>query len=202
MSPTDAKIRAAELRIPFDVAESHYAREREIATTAHERGKALRAAIHGHYNGAAAFYSRFRRGESDHSKIPQFDVWAASLATEYPDLLPGEDPAATLWAIVQTPADRIPSAAELWDRAFSAAVVERGVDDLAAADDFIPVSQAAELADVSAFWLRCLARDGKIPSRRLGRSWIVSKTAVLAFKRHATAGRPRRGSSLPADCPF
>lgn len=202
MSPTDAKIRAAELRIPFDVAESHYAREREIATTAHERGKALRAAIHGHYNGAAAFYSRFRRGEGDHSTIPQFDVWAASLQVEYPDLLPGDDPAATLWAIVQTPADRIPSAADLWERAFAAAVVERGADDLATADDFIPVSLAAELADVSPFWIRCLAKDGRIPSRRLGRSWIVSKTAVLAFTRHPTAGRPRRGSAIPADCPF
>ena len=202
MSPTDAKIRAAELRIPFDVAESHYQREKDIATAAHERAKSLRAAIHRHYNGAAAFYSRFRRGESDHSTIPQFDVWAASLQVEFPDLLPGDDPAATLWAIVQTPADRIPSAAEFWERAFAAAVIERGADDIATADDFIPVALAAELADVSPFWVRCLARDGKIPSRRLGRSWIVSKTAVLAFTRHPTAGRPRRGSALPADCPF
>ena len=202
MSPTDARVRAAELRIPFEVAELHYQREREIATAAHERGKALRSSAVGHYNGAAAFYSRFRRGESDHSTIPQFDVWAASLQVEFPDLLPADDPAAALWSFLCTPADRIPSAAELWDRAFAAAVVERGVDDLSAADDFIPVSQAAELADVSAFWVRCLARDGKIPSRRLGRSWIVSKTAVLAFTRHPTAGRPRRGSSLPADVPF
>jgi hypothetical protein len=202
MSPTDAKVRAAELRIPFDVAESHYQREREIATAAHERGKCLRSAAVGHYGSAAAFYSRFRRGDGDHSKIPQFDVWAASLATEYPDLLPMEDPAATLWTFLQTPADRLPSAADLWDRAFAAAVAERGADDLATADDFIPVSLAAELADVSPFWVRCLAKDGKIPSRRLGRSWIVSKTAVLAFVRHPTAGRPRRGSSLPADVPF
>jgi hypothetical protein len=202
MSPTDAKVRAAELRIPFDVAESHYQREREIAAAAHERWKSLRSAAHGHYGGAASFYSRFRRGEGDHSKIPQFDVWAASLQVEYPDILPADDPAATLWTILQTPADRIPSAAELWDRAFRSAVAERGSDDLAAADDFISVSLAAELADVSQFWVRCLARDGKIPSRRIGRSWIVSKTAVLAFTRHPTAGRPRRGSALPADVPF
>ena len=202
MSPTDAKIRAAELRIPFDVAESHYAREREIATAAHERGKALRSSAVGHYGGAAAFWSKFRRGEGDHSTIPHFDVWAASLATEYPDLLPGDDPAAALWDFLCTPADRLPSAAESWERAFAAAVVERGVDDLSAADDFIPVALAAELADVSPFWIRCLAKDGRIPSRRMGRSWIVSKTAVLAFTRHPTAGRPRRGSALPADCPF
>jgi len=113
-----------------------------------------------------------------------------------------DDPAAALWTFLQTPADRLPSAADLWDRAFAAAVAERGAYDLSAAEDFIPVSQAAELADVSPFWIRCLAKDGRIPSRRLGRSWIVSKTAVLAFVRHPTAGRPRRGSALPADCPF
>ena len=202
MSPTDAKIRAAELRIPFDVAESHFTREREIATAAHERGKALRSSAVGHYGGAAAFWSKYRRGTGDHSTIPGFDVWGASLATEYPELLTGDDPAAALWAFLSTPAERIPSAAESWERAFAAAVIERGVDDLSAADDFIPVTQAAELADVSPFWVRCLARDGKIPSRRMGRSWIVSKTAVLAFTRHPTAGRPRRGSALPADCPF
>jgi len=202
MSPTDAKIRAAELRIPFDVAESHYQREREIATAAHERGKALRSAAVGHYGGAAAFWSKYRRGTGDHSTIPGFDVWGASLAVEYPDLLPADDPAAALWTFLQTPADRLPSAADLWDRAFRSAVAERGSDDLAAADDFISVALAAELADVSPFWIRCLAKDGRIPSRRIGRSWIVSKTAVLAFTRHPTAGRPRRGSALPADCPF
>jgi hypothetical protein len=202
MSPTDAKIRAAELRIPFDVAESHYQRERDIATAAHERGKALRSAAVGHYGGAAAFWSKYRRGTGDHSTIPGFDVWGASLATEYPELLPGDDPAAALWAFLCTPADRIPTAAELWDRAFSAAVAERGRDDMESAEDFIPVIVAAGLADVSPFWVRCLAKDGKIPSRRLGRSWIVSRTAVLAFTRHPTAGRPRRGSALPADVPF
>ena len=202
MSPTDAKIRAAELRIPFDVAESHFTREREIATAAHERGKALRSSAVGHYGGAVAFYAKFRRGEGDHSRIPAFDVWSASLATEYPDLLPADDPAAALWSFLCTPAERPPSAAVLWDRALTAAALESSAREVTSIEDMIPAGEAAALADVSEFWIRSLVKSGKVTGRQIGRYWFVSRTSILAFQRHPSCGRPRRGSALPADCPF
>jgi hypothetical protein len=202
MSPTDAKIRAAELGIPFPMAEEHYQRERESAESIHERSASLRARATAHYGGAVAFYAKYRRGEGDHSTIPAFDVWASSLATEYPDLLPMDDPAAALWTFLCTPADRPPTAAVLWDRALAAAALESSAREVSSIDDMIPAAEAAALADVSEYWIRSLVKAGKVNGRQIGRFWFVSKTSILAFQRHPSRGRPRRGSALPADCPF
>jgi hypothetical protein len=202
MSPTDARIRCAELGIPFPVAEQHYQRERESAESSHERSASLRSRAVAHYGGAVAFYAKYRRGEGDHSRIPAFDVWSASLATEYPDLLPADDPAAALWTFLSTPADRIPSAAVLWDRALSSAALESSAREVSSMDDLIPAAAAAALADVSEYWIRSLVKAGKVTGRQIGRFWFVSRTSILSFQRHPSRGRPRRGSSLPADCPF
>lgn len=199
MSPTNAKIRAAELRIPFDVAESYFAQERELADADHARRKALRAWIHSRYGGPAAFYSRFHRGRGgDFATIPQWDVWAAAAAAEWPEIVGGDDPAQALWDFIASPADRAPTAAELWGRAFERAAADCAARDVATLDDMLPIADAAALADVTPQWLRALVRSGRIPGRRIGSAWVVSRTAALAFKRHPTAGRPRRSADVSA----
>ena len=202
MSPTDARIRCATLGIPFPLAEQHYQRERESAEQMHERSASLRSRATGHYGGAVAFYAKYRRGEGDHSRIPQFDIWGASLQLEFPDILPADDPAAALWSFLCTPAERPPSAAVLWDRALTAAALESSAREVTTIEDMIPASEAAALADVSEFWIRSLVKSGRITGRQIGRFWFVSKTSILSFQRDPSRGRPRRGSTLPADCPF
>lgn len=200
MSPTDAKIRAAELGIPFPVAEEHYQREREIAADRLAHAKALRDRILPRYGGALAFHRRFP-ATGDHSRIPDFDVWASAAAADFPGIIGGEDPAADLWRFLKTPAERAPSAAETWDRAFRSAALEAGAREVAAADDYVSIAEGAALADVSPYWLRRLIQSGRIPGRRIGSAWIVSRTAAAAFRRHPTRGRPRRSADT-ADVPF
>ena len=202
MSPTDSRVRSAELGIPFPVAEAHYQRERETAEAIHARSADLRSRAVAHYGGAVAFWSKYRRGTGDHSTIPSFDVWAASLSEEFPELLRGDDPAAALWEFLSTPAPRLPVAAELWGRAFAAAADETAAREVSTLADMIPAPEAATLAGVSEFWVRSLAKSGRIPGRQIGRLWLVSKTAALAFQRHPSRGRPRRSASALADAPF
>ena len=200
MSPTDARVRAAELGIPFDVAEQHYDSLRAAAAERIGRARSLRERIYRLYGGRLAFHRRYA-ATGDHATIPQFDVWASSASADYPELLGSDDPAAELWAFLQSPAERPPSAAETWEAAFQSAAMEAGAREVAAADDFVPVAEAAALADVSEYWVRSLVSSGRIPGRRIGGRWIVSRTAAAAFRRHPSRGRPRRGRDV-ADCPF
>lgn len=204
MTPTDARVRAAELRLPFPAVEALFLEERQRSADHVDRSRALRAWIHGFYGGPAAFYSRFLKGNrGDHSTIPQFDEWSTTAAAEWPDVFsPGDDPAAALWEFLQTPADRSPTAAELWEKAFTRALEESGARAIDDSADLISVDDAAALADVTPQWIRSLAKSGRIPGRRVGSVWLVSRSAALAFKRHPTAGRPRRSPGAAADCPF
>lgn len=79
-------------------------------------------------------------------------------------------------------------------------VMAETIDRLAAmagqADDdggeYLPLVQAAYLADVTEQWLRKLVKSGRVAGRKNGRNWIVRRADVEFFTRHPTAGRPRR----------
>ena len=49
-------------------------------------------------------------------------------------------------------------------------------------DDLITTTEGATLTGYSAFYVRQLARTGRIEARKLGRDWLVSKASLLAFK--------------------
>lgn len=58
--------------------------------------------------------------------------------------------------------------------------------------EFLPLVQAAAVADVTEQWLRQLVKAGRIAGRKAGRNWLVRRVDVEFFRRHPTAGRPRR----------
>ena len=77
-------------------------------------------------------------------------------------------------------------------------VMSETIDRLAAmagqADDdgeYMPLVQAAALADVTEQWLRKLVKAGRVAGRKNGRNWTVRRADVEFFTRHPTAGRPR-----------
>ena len=122
MNVTDAKVRCAELRIPFADAEAYFADEKRRSAATLERRRALRSWIHSRYGGPVAFYSKYLRGRGgDYARIPDWDVWASAVAAEWPELIPADDCSAALWDFIVSPADRAPSAAELWARAIDRA---------------------------------------------------------------------------------
>ena len=49
-------------------------------------------------------------------------------------------------------------------------------------NDLITTTMGAELTGYVSAYVRQLARMGLIPSRKLGRDWLISKTALLAHK--------------------
>lgn len=57
--------------------------------------------------------------------------------------------------------------------------------------EFVSLPEAATLANVSERHMRLLADTGKIPAAKVGRNWLVSRAAAVAFKRHPTLGRPK-----------
>ena len=59
--------------------------------------------------------------------------------------------------------------------------------------DCVSLPAAAVLADVSERHMRLLVQSGKIPAAKVGRNWLVSRAAAVAFSRHPKAGRPRKG---------
>lgn len=56
---------------------------------------------------------------------------------------------------------------------------------------FVSVSEAAKLADVHVRHMRNMAASGRIPAAKVGRAYLVLRSAAKAYKRHPTAGRPR-----------
>lgn len=56
---------------------------------------------------------------------------------------------------------------------------------------YVTVGHAAELADVTRFWMRQQAIGGKIDAVQIDGQWFILRTAAEAYQRHPTAGRPR-----------
>lgn len=57
--------------------------------------------------------------------------------------------------------------------------------------DWIPLPEAARLADVSERWMRSLVDAGKVVGMKVGRNYIVSRKSAASFVRSEAEGRPR-----------
>lgn len=206
MNLSEFKAAAAERGIDWQSLRGLYDSMRAEETAAHDRRRALvsaaYAALRGDSRGGA--YKAGHRHEfagGDYSSLPGFDEVSAALAAEFSDLLPADNPAPELWAILTEPAPEAPAAADCMARA-----LERGAAECPAAPgsprDLVSIPQAARLADVSEVWLRRLVKAGKIAGYRVGKSYVVSAAAAARFKRHPTAGRPRRAHVDLSSVPF
>ena len=58
--------------------------------------------------------------------------------------------------------------------------------------NLVPLPEAAKLADVTEVWLRRLVASGKVRGLKIGRNYVVDVESAKQFKRHPTAGRPRK----------
>ena len=56
----------------------------------------------------------------------------------------------------------------------------------------IPLTQAAGVAGVTDRWMRFLVQSGAVKGMQVGRFWFVDKDSAESFKRHPSAGRPRK----------
>jgi excisionase family DNA binding protein len=196
MTLAELKTAAAEHGLDWEAVRAVYDSERaaDMTAAADYRGflETAYARLFGSTNGGH-FKAANRRELSggDYTTIPGFDETADSMVREFPTYLSPDNASAELWAAVSTPAPDAPSAAAAADRA-----LVRALEECPAAPgsprDMIGTAEAAALAGVSEKWIRRLVESGKLAGRRVGRSWIVSAAAAARFKRHPTAGRPRK----------
>ena len=199
MQTTEYRIRAAELGLSWPAVEQLFHETRAAAVADHERTAELRRRVHGQYGNAVAMRSRYRAAftAGDYSELKNFDVLAASLATEFPEL-GTDDLAAALWAVVAAAGEKLETISATWERTLTAAAARHHAEQVSAADEFVSLAEAAALADVSPVWLRKLVTAGKIAGRRCGKLYLVSRSAAAAFRRHPTAGRPRGQTAAAA----
>lgn len=62
------------------------------------------------------------------------------------------------------------------------------------ADDWIPLAEAANISGLSASHLRLLARSGRLASRKLGRDWFTTQSAIRTYlaNEHLRSRNPRK----------
>jgi hypothetical protein len=65
-------------------------------------------------------------------------------------------------------------------------------------DDFISMSAAARVAEVSTNWLRQLIHAGKLEAMRTPYGWVVSRAAVERLARERREQRARKALSVAA----
>lgn len=155
--------------------------ETERENTIRKTALALQGFDHG---GRFKLANRGAWAGGDETYLPGLDATAQHLAsTIAPGITTGE-----LYDFLASPARKRKTEAEIL-----AETVERfeALSDDFTTDDFIPLEQAAEIADITPQWLRKMVRAGKITARRDGRKWFVSENEIRFFSRHPTAGRPR-----------
>jgi len=196
MTLAELKKAAAEHGLDWEAARAVYDSERaaDMAAAADYRGflETAYSRLFGSTNGGhfkAANRREFAGG--DYATIPGFDETADSMVGEFPTYLSADNASAELWAAISSPAPEPPTAAAAADRALVRALAECPAVP-GSPRDMIGTAEAAALAGVSEKWIRRLVESGKLAGRRVGRSWIVSAAAAARFKRHPTAGRPRK----------
>ena len=187
---------AAEMGLDWSVVRAIYSEMREleamgIARTLEARRIAYAALGHRH-GGTFKMANRHAVTIGDHTNLRAFDDVARELAnTDIPEL-GQDDPAAALYELVTAPAPVLPTADETM-----AAAIDRAAAEIVpaapatSADELLPLPAAAALADVTEQWLRQLVKSGRVPGQRIGRSWVVPRSAAENFRRHPTMGRPR-----------
>jgi len=149
------------------------------------------AALGARNGGAFQLAHRHATTVGDRSNVKGLDDAARELAeTELPEL-GRDDPSAALWELITTAPPAMPPADETM-----AAAIERAAGEKPAApvspDELLALPAAALIADVTEQWLRRLVAAGKVAGFRVGRHYLVPRAAAEAFRRHPTAGRPRR----------
>lgn len=195
MKPNEMKAAAEAAGLDWPAVKAIYDEMRSIDRQAIERPAEMRriafAALgHGH-GGRWKLANRHATTDGDMTNVRHFDDVARQLAeTELPELA-GDDPAAELWALVTGEAPELPPAADTFARAMDRARVEAPRAPVSL-DDFLPLPQAAAVADITEQWMRELVKAGKLRHIRVGRCWLVKRSAAESFKRHPTAGRPRK----------
>jgi hypothetical protein len=195
MNTNEHKQRAEQLGLEWSAVLSIYreARELEAAEVARVNGIRSAAVAFMGFDHAGQFKLARRAAMTtgDQTGLRGFDVVAAHLAATIAPELGTADPAATLYEMLAAPA---PAMADAEDA--MAAAIDRAAELAAPADDaaadWMPLVQAAAVADVTEQWLRLLVKSGKVRGRKVGRNWQVSGADVTFFTRHPTMGRPRR----------
>lgn len=61
---------------------------------------------------------------------------------------------------------------------------------------YVRVGTAADLANVSRFWMLQHVKAGKVPGIEIDGQWFVLRSAAVAFERHPYAGRPQSGETV------
>jgi hypothetical protein len=195
MKTSEMKAAAETAGLDWKALKAIYDEMREHDRGAIERPSEMRriafAALgHGH-GGRWKMANRHATTDGDMSNVRHFDDVARQLAaTELPEL-GADDPAAELWALVTGDAPELPPAAETFERALDRAKLEAPRAPVSP-DDLLSLPLAAYAADISEQWLRQLVKDGRVAGFRVGRCWLVKRSAAESFKRHPTAGRPRK----------
>lgn len=94
-----------------------------------------------------------------------------------------------LYAVLAADAPTLRDADEVMTETIArlAAMAGQADDD----GEYMPLVQAAHVADVTEQWLRKLVKSGRVAGRKVGRNWTVRRADVEFFTRHPTAGRPR-----------
>jgi hypothetical protein len=61
---------------------------------------------------------------------------------------------------------------------------------------YVRVGTAADLANVSRFWMLQHVKAGKVPGIEIDGQWFVLRAAAAAFERHPHAGRPQSDETI------
>jgi hypothetical protein len=186
---------AAEMGLDWSVVRAIYSEMRELETMGIARTLEARriayAALGHRHGGTFKLANRHAVTIGDQTNLRHFDDVARELAaTDIPEL-GQDDPAAALYELVTAPAPVLPTADETMAAAIDRAAADAVPAAAATADELMSLPAAAMLADVTEQWLRKLVKAGRVPGQRIGRSWLVPRSAAESFRRHPTMGRPR-----------
>jgi len=55
---------------------------------------------------------------------------------------------------------------------------------------FLNTTEAAELLGISVRRVQALIKEGKIRAERMGRDWLISRSAIARVRTYGKAGRP------------
>ena len=198
MNTAAHKQAAANLGLEWSIVRAIYSEMRELETMSVARTLETRriayAAMGHKHGGTFKLANRHGCTIGDQTNIAGLDDVARELSnTEIPEL-GQDDPTAALYELLTAPAPVLPTADDTMraaiDRA-AAELVPAAATAAPAADELLPLPAAAMVADVTEQWLRKLVKAGRIAGHRIGRSWLVPRSAVEHFRRHPTMGRPR-----------
>jgi len=61
---------------------------------------------------------------------------------------------------------------------------------------YVRVGTAADLANVSRFWMLQAVKAGRVAGIEIDGQWFVLRSAAVAFERHPYAGRPQSDETI------